>query len=113
MATTSPAVSRAIEETKVTKPFSNSCRSSAANTRLKVGCDGMPEGRAKNVFSHSRLASPYSAMSFQLSAPLNTAASAISRISSSKCSRFRSTRGSQCCRFRQVNGWWQVRKSNH
>src|SRR3989442_6666137 len=34
-------------------------------------------------------------MSFQLSAPLNTAAIAISRISSSKCSRFRSTRGSR------------------
>src|SRR5450759_309215 len=34
-------------------------------------------------------------MSFQLSAPLNTAAIAIKRISSRTCSRFRSTRGSR------------------
>lgn len=34
-------------------------------------------------------------MSFQLSAPLNTAAIAISSISSSRCSRFLSTRGSR------------------
>ena len=40
------------------KPFSISRGSSAANTRLKVSCDGMPEGSVKNVFSHSRLASP-------------------------------------------------------
>ena len=58
MATTSPAVSLAIDETQVTKPFSISSGSSAANTRLKVSWDGMPEGRLKNVFNHSSLASP-------------------------------------------------------
>jgi hypothetical protein len=47
------------------------------------------------VGNHGCLALPYSAMSFQLSAPLNTAAMAIRRISSSRCSRFRSTRGSR------------------
>jgi len=63
--------------------------------RLKVSCDGMPEGSVKNVCNHSSLSASYSAMSFQLSAPLNTAAIAISKISSSRYSRFRSTRGSR------------------
>src|ERR1019366_4409489 len=95
MATTSPAVSLAIDETQATKPFSISSGSSAAKTRLNVSCDGIPDGSVKNVFNHSKLSSPYSAMSFQLSAPFSTAAIEIRRISSSKCSRFRSTRGSR------------------
>src|SRR5664279_665848 len=44
MATTSPAVSLAIDETQATKPFSIAAGSSAANTRLKVSCDGIPLG---------------------------------------------------------------------
>ena len=58
IATTEPAVNLAIEPTQATKPFSNSSGSSAANTRLKVSCEGMPAGRLRNVFSHGSLASP-------------------------------------------------------
>ena len=95
MATTSPAVSLAIDETQATKPFSISSGSSVAKTRLRYRAMECRDGRVKNVFNHSSLSSPYSAMSFQLSAPLNTAAIEINRISSSRCSRFRSTRGSR------------------
>jgi len=54
--------------------------SNAAKTWLKVSCDGMPEGSVKKVFSHSSLSSPYSVMSFQLSAPLNTAATLLDAV---------------------------------
>jgi hypothetical protein len=45
MATTSPAVSLAIDDIQATKPFSNSSGSSAEKTRWNVSCDGMPRQR--------------------------------------------------------------------
>ena len=57
-ATTSPAISLAIDETQAAKPRSISSGSSAAKTRLKVSCEGMPAGSVKNVFSHSSLSRP-------------------------------------------------------
>ena len=55
MATTSPAVSLAIDETQATKPFFNASGSSAEKTRLKVSCDGMPLGRVRKLLNHTCL----------------------------------------------------------
>ena len=49
MATTSPAVSRAIEPTHAANPFSNSFGAKAAKTRLKVSWEGNPARQAKRT----------------------------------------------------------------
>ncbi len=71
------------------------CLSSATSTRLNVSRDGMSEESGRNLFNHSSLSSLYSAMPFQLSAPLNTTTIEITRVSSSRYARSRSTRGSR------------------
>ena len=55
MATTSPAVSLAIDDTQAAKPFSNSSGSSAEKTRWKVSCEAMPPGSFRKPLNHSRL----------------------------------------------------------
>src|SRR4051812_7023227 len=54
----------------------------------------MPFGRARKPLSHASLHRPYSAMASKLSASPSTAHTAITRMSSSRCSTFHSQRGS-------------------
>jgi hypothetical protein len=58
MATTSPAVSLAIDDTQAANPFSNSAGSSPEMTRLNVSCEGMPPGNFRKPLNHKRLAFP-------------------------------------------------------
>jgi len=54
----------------------------------------MPFGSSRKPSSHRRLQRPYSAMSSKLSASPRAAHTAITRMSSSRCSTFHSQRGS-------------------
>ena len=58
MATTSPAVSLAMETTHSAKPLSISAGSSAEITRLNVSCEGIPPGNFRKPLNHGRLALP-------------------------------------------------------
>jgi hypothetical protein len=71
---TSLAISLAVEPTQATKPFSSSGGSSRETARLNVSGEGIPSGQLQKPFSYLRLALRWPSISFQLLAPLKTAA---------------------------------------
>lgn len=93
-ATTSPAVCVTAARTHARKPGSNCRGSSAANTRPKGSCDGMPWGSARKVRSQASFACPNSSTSTHESAPQRTAQIAIVTTSSNWWRLVRSMRGS-------------------
>jgi len=95
-ATTAPAVSRTMELTQATNRFSHSSGFQAREHTIEgvVRGNTMWLWQRQECCIQSRLDFPYASMSFQLSAPLSTAAMAINNISSSRGGRFRFTRGS-------------------
>ena len=64
------------------------------NTRLKVSCDGIPFGNARNVFSQLSRFCPKSATASQSSAPQMMPSRAIVNISISRCKIAGPQRGS-------------------
>src|SRR6267143_1661144 len=92
--TTRPLVFSATHCVHDKKQRSNAMGSRAENTRLNVSCDGIPLGSFKNVLNHSSFACPYSAISFQPSAPQMTPLIEIKIMSSNKCSLQRAILGS-------------------
>jgi len=94
MATTSRSNLSTSEPTHAMNPALKASGSIRMNTRRKVSCEGMPFGSSRNVLSQASLLRPYSAMSSQLSAQAITADTAMTKISSKRCSTLPEPRGS-------------------
>src|SRR5438876_8704108 len=103
MATASPCREPTTACTNCRNTRANCCGSSKANTRPKVSCDGTPFGSSRNFSNHFCLLIPNSSTSTQPSHPAKNPHTAMTKISTSLCRRFRLTLGSATL-SKKING---------